>query len=144
MKCNLFSQIKNRPSHKSIGTSVYHEIERVLRCSQEAAFFMSDIDTEIPACNNMPAAIVLFVHVFFYLFCYLLFVWPVLHRVTYDVFGLKEDFRLHFWVVDLDTPFLCPFDILVIHFVLNYLLSKMAIIQPMSIRLFLSDNLLWH
>ncbi len=81
---------------------------------------MGDIDTEVSACNYMPTAKKLFVHVFLDLLGDLLFVGTVLHCMVDNVLGLELHLGLHLGVEHLYAPFLGAFEVFGVHFVCNY------------------------
>ena len=81
---------------------------------------MGDIDTEVPACNYMPTAKKLFIHVLLDLLGDLLFVRTVLHSMVDDMLGLELHLGLHLGVEHLYAPFLCAFDVFGVHFVCYY------------------------
>lgn len=90
----------------SIRAAIDNELKWSFGCSQETAFLVGNVETEIAAANDIPSSKEFFIHILLDLFGHLLLVWTIFECMVYDMFGLKLDFWLHFWEKDFDSPFL--------------------------------------
>ena len=81
-------------------------MERPLGSADEGALLVGDVEAEVPAAEDVPAAVKLFVHVLLDFLGHLLLVGTVFEGVADHVLGLVLRLRLHFRVERLHAPLL--------------------------------------
>lgn len=96
-------------SLKSRRTAHYNYLQRAFASLQKASFIVSYVDSVLPSYDSQPSKPIFFVHILFDLLCHLLFIRATLDRMADHMFCFFLHLRLHFRVLNMNTPSLLSF-----------------------------------